>query len=50
MILGVCCLKKNQWDTRSELDNTHESLDFTPRFKPALNTLAKWYGEPTESK
>lgn len=39
-----------QWDTRSELDNTHESLDFTPRFKPALNTLAKWYGEPTESK
>tara|TARA_R110000796_G_scaffold35017_3_gene90186 strand:+ start:173943 stop:175316 length:1374 start_codon:yes stop_codon:yes gene_type:complete len=37
-----------QWDTRSEPNSTHESLDFTPRFKPALNTLAKWYGKPVK--
>lgn len=34
-----------QWDTRSEPNSTHESLDFTPRFKPALNTISKWYGK-----
>ena len=34
-----------QWDTRSEPDSTHESLDFTPRFKPALNTISKWYAK-----
>jgi len=39
-----------QWDTRSKPNSTLESLDFSPRFKPALNTLAKWYGKPVEEK
>ncbi len=33
-----------QWNTRSEPDNSFERLDFSPRHKPAMNNLAKWYG------
>ncbi len=33
-----------QWDTRSSKENAETDLDFSPRFKPAENTLAKWYG------
>ncbi len=35
-----------QWDTRTPIENTHENLDFSPRYKPAENILAKWYGKP----
>lgn len=34
-----------QWDTRSTEENAKNDLDFSPRFKPAENTLAKWYGK-----
>jgi len=37
-----------QWDTRSTEENAPQNLDFTPRFKPAENTIAKWYGNPSE--
>ena len=33
-----------QWNTQSKEENAKENLDFSPRFKPAQNTLAKWYG------
>lgn len=33
-----------QWHNYSRR-NKDENLDFTPRFKPAENTLAKWYGK-----
>jgi len=36
-----------QWHNRSKEGNFHESMDFTPRFKPAENTMAKWYGRET---
>lgn len=32
-----------QWNTRSSKDRAQRSLDFSPRFKPAENTIAKWY-------
>lgn len=34
-----------QWDHRSTKEESLENLDFSPRFKPAENTLAKWYGK-----
>jgi len=38
-----------QWHTETKESDKHEYHDFTPRFKPAENTLAKWYGrESTE--
>jgi len=33
-----------QWHTHSKEENVHKNVDFTPRFKPAENTIAKWYG------
>ncbi len=33
-----------QWDTRTSPDSTFERMDFSPRYKPAENTIAKWYG------
>lgn len=33
-----------QWDTRSKKEESHQNFDFSPRFKPAENTIAKWYG------
>ncbi|WP_299436802.1 hypothetical protein [uncultured Aquimarina sp.] len=32
-----------QWNTRSKKENAPTNLDFSPRFKPAENTIAKWY-------
>lgn len=37
-----------QWDTRSSRENAPTNLDFSPRFKPAENVIAKWYGRPVE--
>lgn len=37
-----------QWDTRSTEENALKNLDFSPRFKPAENTIAKWYGTPSK--
>jgi len=35
-----------QWDHRSTKDGAATNLDFSPRFKPAENTIAKWFGKP----
>lgn len=32
-----------QWNTRTSEENAKKSMDFSPRFKPAQNTIAKWY-------
>lgn len=37
-----------QWDTRSSKDNAAENLDFSPRFKPAENVMAKWFGQTVQ--
>jgi len=37
-----------QWHNTSKEGNTRESTDFTPRYKPAENTMAKWYGKSTK--
>lgn len=37
-----------QWDTRSTKANAPKNLDFSPRYKPAENTIAKWYGSNPE--
>lgn len=34
-----------QWDTRTSPDSTFERMDFSPRYKPAENIIAKWYGK-----
>jgi len=34
-----------QWDHRSSKDNVDRNLDFSPRFKPAENVIAKWFGK-----
>jgi len=33
-----------QWQTRSTAEGAEKSLNFSPRFKPAENVMAKWYG------
>ena len=33
-----------QWHVDSVEGSNYEKMDFTPRFKPAENTMAKWYG------
>ena len=33
-----------QWHTSSTPESMAKNVDFTPRFKPAENTLTKWYG------
>ena len=35
-----------QWDHRSTKENASKNLDFSPRFKPAENIIAKWFGKP----
>lgn len=35
-----------QWHNSSEECNEHERMEFTPRYKPAENTMAKWYSRP----
>ena len=32
-----------QWHTHTSKENAEQSLDFSPRYKPAENTMAKWY-------
>ncbi|WP_120752592.1 hypothetical protein [Aquimarina sp. BL5] len=32
-----------QWNIQSNMKNAPTNLDFSPRFKPAENTIAKWY-------
>lgn len=34
-----------QWDTRSSQENASKNLNFSPRFKPAENVIAKWFGK-----
>jgi Glycoside Hydrolase Family 113 len=34
-----------QWDIRSTPEYAAKSLNFSPRFKPAENIIAKWYGK-----
>jgi len=33
-----------QWHTNTTAEAMKKNVDFTPRFKPAENTIAKWYG------
>lgn len=33
-----------QWDTRGTKAGALESFDFSPKYKPAQNIMAKWYG------
>lgn len=35
-----------QWHTHSKQENMYKNMDFTPRYKPAENTIAKWFGKP----
>ena len=32
-----------EWNTQTSEEYAKESFDFSPRFKPAENTIAKWY-------
>ncbi len=34
-----------QWHTGTTSKSVKNSVDFTPRFKPAENTITKWYGQ-----
>ena len=34
-----------QWDTRTNEESAKTNLDFSPRFKPAENVIAKWFGK-----
>lgn len=35
-----------QWHTTSKEDEEYNLTEFTPRYKPAENTMAKWFGKP----
>ena len=35
-----------EWNTRSKIENAATNLNFSPRFKPAENVIAKWFGQP----
>ena len=37
-----------QWHTRTDPEKMVKDVDFTPRFKPAENVIAKWYGRGGE--
>jgi hypothetical protein len=39
-----------QWDHRSTEDDAATNLDFSPRFKPAENIIAKWFGKPVQKE
>lgn len=34
-----------EWNNRTSEESAETDLDFSPRFKPAENTIAKWYGK-----
>ena len=38
-----------EWDTRSSEENAPKNLNFSPRFKPAENVIAKWFGKTVEA-
>ncbi|NQZ45371.1 MAG: hypothetical protein HRT65_13760 [Flavobacteriaceae bacterium] len=38
-----------QWDNRSTALDAKKNLDFSPRFKPAENTMTKWFASPQRS-
>ncbi len=38
-----------RWNTQSRESNASTNLDFSPRFKPAENVIAKWFG-PTKAR
>ena len=37
-----------QWHIRSKEGDKYEEMNFSPRFKPAENTMAKWFGAETQ--
>jgi hypothetical protein len=37
-----------QWDTRTTEESAKKDIDFSPRFKPAENVMAKWFGKTHE--
>jgi hypothetical protein len=37
-----------QWHNHTTIESTETDQDFSPRFKPAENIIAKWYGTPSE--
>ncbi|WP_394748823.1 glycoside hydrolase family 113 [Spongiimicrobium salis] len=39
-----------QWDSCTSKENAYKNLDFTPRYKPAENTIAKWFGKSPNKK
>ncbi len=39
-----------QWHSHSKQENTYKNMDFTPRFKPAENTIAKWFGKSAKKE
>ncbi|TMM56847.1 hypothetical protein FEE95_10120 [Maribacter algarum] len=39
-----------QWDNRTMEESAQTDLDFSPRFKPAENILAKWFGKSSNDK
>ena len=39
-----------EWDHRSTEAGAANNLNFSPRFKPAENVIAKWFGKPIEKK
>ena len=38
-----------EWNTRSKASNAATDLNFSPRFKPAENIIAKWFGKTAEA-
>jgi len=38
-----------EWNTQSTREGAKTNLNFSPRFKPAENTIAKWFGLPLDS-
>ncbi len=38
-----------QWQVHSKKEKALKNLDFSPRFKPAENTIAKWFGKPSNA-
>ncbi|MEM7087326.1 MAG: hypothetical protein AAF489_14155 [Bacteroidota bacterium] len=39
-----------QWNTQSRPERASKSLSFSPRYKPAENVIAKWFGRPISSR
>jgi len=39
-----------QWDFRTTEESAKTNVDFSPRFKPAENVMAKWFGKKSKDK